>query len=413
MTDATTEAVERVFRDEYGRVIATLIRQVGDFQLAEDVIQEALLTALAIWPERGVPRNPGAWITTTARRKAIDRLRRASNLERKRRDLEYLVELDQNLQEEPDMREDGTVADDQLRLIFTCCHPALATEAQVALTLKTLGGLTTEEIARAFLVAEPTMAQRLVRAKRKIREANIPYRVPAGEQLAARLEAVLSVVYLVFNEGYMATQGDVIVRTSLAVEAIRLGRLLVELMPQEPEAKGLTALMLLHDSRRDARFVAGDLVLLEDQERTRWDRAEIEEGFALLDLAVKQRRPDRYQLEAAIAALHARADRAEDTNWAEIAFLYNELLRLHPSPVVALNRAVAVAMASGPAAGLALLDGLAEPLDRYHLYHAARARLLEMSGESESARDAYLRALDLVTNTVERRFLENRLEHLA
>jgi RNA polymerase sigma-70 factor (ECF subfamily) len=323
--------------------------------------------------------------------------------------LEYLVELDLQTREEPEVRADGTVADDQLRLIFTCCHPALATEAQVALTLKTLGGLTTGEIARAFLVAEPTMAQRLVRAKRKIRVANIPYRVPSGEQLFARMQAVLAVVYLVFNEGYMATLGDAVVRTGLTAEAIRLGRLLIDLMPGEPEPKGLTALMLLHDSRRDARVVDGELVLLEDQDRSRWDHAEIEAGLATLDLAVAQRRPGRYQLQAAIAALHARVERPEDTDWVEIAFLYNELLRLHPTPVVALNRAVAVAMASGPEEGLRLLDELAEPLDRYHLYHAARARLLEMSGQPESARDAYSRALELATNSVERRFLENRL----
>jgi len=409
----TSAAVERVFREEYGRVIATLIRQVGDFQLAEDVIQDALIAALAVWPERGVPQNPGAWITTTARRKAIDRLRRASTLERKRQELEYLVALDQKSAVDPEMGNDGRVADDQLRLIFTCCHPALAPETQVALTLKTLGGLSTAEIARAFLVAEPTMAQRLVRAKRKIKDAGIPYRVPAGDQLPSRLTAVLAVVYLVFNEGYMATEGDEIVRTDLADEAIRLGRLLVGLMPDEPEAKGMTALMLLHDSRRYSRFVGGELVLLEDQDRSEWDAAEIAEGLTMLDEAVAQQRPGRYQVEAAIAALHARATESVDTDWVEIAFLYNELLRLHPTPVVALNRAVAVAMAGSPEEGLILLDDLAEPLDHYYLYHSARARLLEMSGHRDPARAAYLRALGLVTNTVERRFLEGRLDQLA
>jgi RNA polymerase sigma-70 factor (ECF subfamily) len=386
--------------------VATLIRVLGDFDLAEEAVQEAFVVALERWPRLGIPDNPGAWITTTARNKAIDRIRRERRLEEKREALARLEAL-RPTEESVDT---PTIGDDRLRLIFTCCHPALATEAQVALTLRTLAGLRTPEIARAFLVPEATMSQRLVRAKKKIKAARIPYRVPPDHDLPERLRSVLAVLYLVFNEGYAASAGDALVRRELCAEAIRLGRVLTELMPDEPEVLGLLALMLLQDSRREARVSpAGELILLEDQDRTRWDRAEIEEGMALLDRAFRMGVPGPYQLQAAIAANHARATRPEDTDWRRIATLYERLAAFQPSPVVELNRAVAVAMAYGPERGLELIEGVAEALDRYLHLHSARADLLRRLGRRDEAAAAYRRALDLAGNDVERRFLERRL----
>jgi RNA polymerase sigma-70 factor (ECF subfamily) len=387
-----------------------LIRVLGDFDLAEDAVQEAFVQALQVWPSRGIPDNPGAWITTTARNRAIDRLRRERTLREKTETLTRLAELERLGGDETDM---SGIPDDRLRLIFTCCHPALAMDARVALTLKTLGGLTTGEIARAFLVPEPTMAQRLVRAKRKIRDAAIPYRVPPAELLPARLEGVLATLYLVFNEGYGSTSGP-LVRDELCAEAIRLARVVARLMPDEPEAQGLLALMLLHHARRGARTTpAGDLVLLEDQDRARWDHDAIDEGLAILDAAIAERRPGPYQLQAAIAALHARAPRAEDTDWPQIAALYDRLTVLSPTPVVELNRAVAVAMADGPARGLPLVEALAAELDGYHLFHSARADLLRRLDRREEAAEAYRKALGLATNPSERAFLERRAAELT
>jgi RNA polymerase sigma-70 factor (ECF subfamily) len=383
-------------------VVATLIRDLRDIDLAEDALQDALATALVAWPRAGVPSSPGAWLTVTARRKAIDRLRR------ERRLAELVSELEQQTEEAVD---EETIPDERLSLIFTCCHPALSPDAQVALTLRLVGGLTTGEIARAFLVAEETLAQRIVRAKAKIRTAGIPYRVPPDHLLPDRLGAALAVVYLIFNEGYSATSGDALTRPDLMAEAIRLGGILAALMPDEAEVLGLEALLLLQASRTRARSGSdGELVLLDDQDRSLWDRDLIARGVALLDRALALRRPGPYQLQAAIAALHARAREPGETDWTQIALLYAELARLQPSPVVELNRAVAVAMAEGPAAGLELLDDL--PLDRYHLFHSARADLLRREGRVDEARAAYERARELVTNEPERAFLSRRIAEL-
>jgi RNA polymerase sigma-70 factor (ECF subfamily) len=402
--------IEAVFRDERGRVLATLIRLLGDFDVAEDALGAAWEAAVRQWPRDGRPDNPRAWLIRAARNKAVDDLRRRALAARAQEELREEAPADAV---EP--TEDPRDPDDRLRLIFTCCHPALAVEAQVALTLRTLAGLATEEIARAFLVPAVTMAQRLVRAKQKIRAAGIPYRVPDEDELPERVDAVMTVIYLVFNEGYSASSGDELVRRELATEAIRLGRLLVELMPTRPGPRGLLALMLLHDARREARVTAdGDLVLLEEQDRARWDRTQIEEGLALVEDALRAGPADAFALQAAIAALHARAARPEDTDWSQILAVYARLFVVQPSPVVMLNHAVAVAMAEGPEAGLRLLDQLAasHALPGYHWLPAARADLLRRLGRRAEAAAAYAEALALVGNEAERRFLERRLSEL-
>jgi RNA polymerase sigma-70 factor (ECF subfamily) len=409
--------VDRLFREEQGRATATLIRVLGDFDLAEEAVQDAFIAALETWPARGVPDNPGAWITTTARNRAIDRLRRRSRLGEKIEKLgrEATESALRSIDPDPD-EDDMHISDDRLRLIFTCCHPALAMDARVALTLRTLGGLTTPEIARAFLLPEPTLAQRLVRAKRKIRAAGIPYRVPPPEVLPERLDGVLHVLYLVFNEGYSATSGDALVRRELSAEAIRLARVLDQLLSNEPEVLGLLSLMLLHDARREGRVGSnGALVLLEDQDRSRWDRERIAEGQALVRRALELGRPGPYQVQAAIAALHDEAATAADTDWRQIATLYRVLLAMTPSPVVELNLAAAVAMADGPAVGLAMMDGLAATgeLERYPYLHAARADLLRRMRRWSEADVAYRRAVELTTNGAERAYLERRLQEVA
>src|SRR5438093_10485840 len=409
MPPDASAAVASLYRSDWGRIVATLIRLVGDFDVAEEAAHEALAAAADQWRASGVPEFPRAWIIQTARHKAIDRIRRRASLDAKL-DAYTAAGFGQAVAAESDPH---AIPDDRLRLIFTCCHPALALEAQVALTLRTLGGLQTDEIARAFLVPTATMAQRLVRAKSKIRDARIPYAVPETSDMPARLEAVLTVIYLVFTEGYAATRGEALVRTDLCAEAIRLGRLVRLLMaPQPPpEATALLALMLLHDSRREARRDgAGDLVLLEDQDRSRWDRALIAEALPLVEEALRGG-PGPFALQAAIAALHCQAARAEDTDWPQIVRLYEVLERLQPSPVVSLNRAAAVAMVDGARAGLALIDALAAAgdLGRYHLLHAARADLPRRLGFWKEAAAGYEAALALVTNEAERRFLQRRL----
>jgi RNA polymerase sigma-70 factor (ECF subfamily) len=400
--------IAAVFRQESGRIVATLIRMTGDWDLAEECVQDAFARALERWPRDGVPHRPGAWLTTTARNLALDRLRRSAVEAAKLREAAELREFSERDGESGD----SGISDDLLRLIFTCCHPALALEARVALTLRTVAGLSTAEIARAFLVPEPTMAKRLVRAKQKIRNAGIPYRVPPGHLLPERLGGVLGVLYLLFSEGYAATAGADLVRQGLCAEAIRLAGTLADLMPDEPEVRGLRALMLLHDARRAARLDdAGDLILLEDQDRGSWDADRVAEGTRLLDTALRRGRPGPYQVQAAIAACHATAASAGETDWAQIALLYGRLVMMIPSPVVELNRAVAVAMADGPAAGLALVEHLAGAgaLASYHLLPAPRAHLLRRLDRTDEAAAAYREALALAPTDVERRYLTRRL----
>ena len=404
--------IDRIYRSESRRVLATLIRLLRDFELAEEALHEAFTAAVESWPTQGVPANPRAWLVSAGRFKAVDRIRRRARFDASVAELARELDVETG---DPSAHDVEELEDDRLRLIFTCCHPALSPDAQVALTLREVCGLTTEEIARAFLIGAPTVAQRIVRAKAKIRDARIPYQVPERHELAGRLDSVLRVVYLVFNEGYSASAGDSLTRHDVSAEAIRLGRLLLELLP-EPEVQGLLALMLLHESRRAARSSPdGELVLLDDQDRSLWSRAQIEEGSALVEQAIALRRFGPYALQAAIAAVHATALTAADTDWSEIAALYDLLARIQPSPVVDLNRAVAVAMRDGPAAGLALLDEILArgDLADYHLAHSARGELCRRLDRPEEARVAYRKALSLARQEPERRFLSRRLAELG
>jgi RNA polymerase sigma-70 factor (ECF subfamily) len=411
MTAVAESAVAEAFRQEWGKIVASLIRMTGNWDLAEECTQDAFAAALTKWASDGVPDRPGAWLTTTARNRALDRLRRSKTEAVKLQEVAVL-----SVPEEPAPWGDSGVPDDRLRLMFTCCHPALTLEARVALTLRTLAGLTTAEIARAFLVPEGTMAKRLTRAKHKIRDAGIPYRVPPAHLLPERTTGVLAVLYLLFNEGYSASAGDDLMRSDLSGEAIRLGRLLTDLMPDEPEATGLLSLMLLQDARSAARIdTQGELVSLEDQDRTEWDGTKIAEGIALLEAALRRQRAGPYQLQAAIAACHAEAPRPTDTDWAQIALLYGELHKFVPSPVVELNRAVAVAMAEGPEVGLALVDELAADgkLDAYYLLPATRADLLRRLNRGPEAIVSYRQALELVSTDPERRYLTRRIAEIT
>jgi RNA polymerase sigma-70 factor (ECF subfamily) len=406
------EIVDRIYRDDSRRVLATLIRLFGDFDIAEEALHDAFVAAIERWPVEGVPVNPRTWLVSAGRFKAIDQLRRRAAFDERLPEIErQLTELAEH---EPVIAESGDIADDRLRLVFTCCHPALSADAQVALTLHTIGGLTTEEIAHAFLVGAPTLAQRIVRAKNKIRDAKIPYEIPDANDLPERLDAVLATLYLIFNEGYSATFGTAVTRADLCGEAIRLAQLLVELLP-EPEAIGLLAMMLLHDSRRAARTDEhGELIVLDEQDRSRWNREQIREGQALTERALRSRRVGPYAIQAAIAAVHSEADSAGETDWAQIVVLYDLLLNMNPSPVVELNRAAAVAMKDGPAHGLDLINALLArgELAGYHLAHSARADLLRRLNRTEESLAAYALALEMTTQEPERRFIERRMASL-